>query len=275
MFCSRCKYVSPKVHQLVAFRSGGTKRRLVQTVCAFDALHIAELASVLLYVMLVRTSVPSAVSDENHYHGDILGADVGQTTFWLAVVLHCRSDPRCGLSAALSDQWRRGWQVQQYYGIAIGSTGLLYLGLRGGIFRNGSEEFECVDLDAQYSVVHHWHLCGYGTFFLFFLSWLDCFITSLRTYSLRLHIVGVFSTVCTFRCPNLFPSNLPFQISCYMRDLEPIRAKGFLTGYNEFVWMVILLQAAGGLVSVAIISLSFFNSFFLLNVGIHSYHICF
>ena len=34
-----------------------------------------------------------------------------------------------------------------------------------------------------------------------------------------------------------------------MRDLEPIRAKGFLTGYNEFVWMVILLQAAGGLVS--------------------------
>eukprot|EP01032_Pedospumella_encystans_P018829 gene18829-21424_t len=42
-------------------------------------------------------------------------------------------------------------------------------------------------------------------------------------------------------------------ISCYMRDLEPIREKGFLTGYNEFVWMVILLQAAGGLIVAVVV----------------------
>jgi hypothetical protein len=35
-----------------------------------------------------------------------------------------------------------------------------------------------------------------------------------------------------------------------MRDVEMIQSKGFLVGYNEFVWMVIILQAAGGLVRV-------------------------
>jgi len=72
-----------------------------------------------------------------------------------------------------------------------------------------------------------------------------------------------FSTMCMFSNPHLFPFKLPFQISCYMRDLEPIRAKGFLTGYNEFVWMVILLQAAGGLVSLCI-TLSSVNSMCLI-----------
>jgi len=42
------------------------------------------------------------------------------------------------------------------------------------------------------------------------------------------------------------------QISCYMRDLDVIQTKGFLNGYNEFVWMVIILQAAGGLVSISL-----------------------
>jgi hypothetical protein len=33
-----------------------------------------------------------------------------------------------------------------------------------------------------------------------------------------------------------------------VRDAEAIQSRGFLTGYNESVWIVILLQAAGGLV---------------------------
>ena len=31
--------------------------------------------------------------------------------------------------------------------------------------------------------------------------------------------------------------------------MEAIQTRGFFTGYNEAVWVVILLQAAGGLVS--------------------------
>jgi hypothetical protein len=42
------------------------------------------------------------------------------------------------------------------------------------------------------------------------------------------------------------------QLSCYVRDAEAIQSRGFLTGYNESVWIVILLQAAGGLVSVTV-----------------------
>jgi DsbC/DsbD-like thiol-disulfide interchange protein len=37
-----------------------------------------------------------------------------------------------------------------------------------------------------------------------------------------------------------------------VRDAEAIQSRGFLTGYNESVWIVILLQAAGGLVSVTV-----------------------
>ncbi|RYH29913.1 hypothetical protein EON65_06865 [archaeon] len=39
------------------------------------------------------------------------------------------------------------------------------------------------------------------------------------------------------------------SISCYFRDSTVLIEKGFFVGYNEFVWLVIVLQAAGGLVS--------------------------
>ena len=52
------------------------------------------------------------------------------------------------------------------------------------------------------------------------------------------------------------------QISCYMRDAEAIRSRGFLTGYNESVWVVILLQAAGGLVSVSTVLYSLYRSMY-------------
>lgn len=173
MFRSRRQYVRPKVHQLVAFWFGGAKRRLVQIMCSVNAVHIAKLSSILLHVMLVSPSIPSAVSDENHHHGHILGTDVSQTIVWFAVVFNRRSHPRRGVSTALPDQWCGGWQVQQYYGLALSSVRLLYLRICGGVFWNGSEEFERIDLDAQYSVVDHWHLCCYGTYCL------DCFAVAI------------------------------------------------------------------------------------------------
>ena len=103
-------------------------------MCAVNVVHIAKLSSVLLHVMLVSPSIPSAVSDENHHHGHILGNDAGQTIVWFAVVLHRRSHPRSGVSSALPDQWRRGWQVQQYYGPALSGVRMLHLRIRGGIF---------------------------------------------------------------------------------------------------------------------------------------------
>ncbi len=90
------------------------------------------------------------------------------------------------------------------------------------------------------------------------LSIIGIFVATVRIFCYFFTIVRLFYHFLAYvrvlalcaHSAHLFPYKLPFQISCYMRDLEPIRAKGFLTGYNEFVWMVILLQAAGGLVSL-------------------------
>jgi UDP-sugar transporter A1/2/3 len=38
------------------------------------------------------------------------------------------------------------------------------------------------------------------------------------------------------------------QLACYYRDGPKLQEKGFLHGYNRFVWSVIILQAAGGMV---------------------------
>ena len=42
-------------------------------------------------------------------------------------------------------------------------------------------------------------------------------------------------------------------ISCYLRDKDEILQKGFLSGYDEYVWSVILLQAAGGLIVAVVV----------------------
>mmetsp|Transcript_19920 Transcript_19920/g.27451 ORF Transcript_19920/g.27451 Transcript_19920/m.27451 type:complete len:99 (+) Transcript_19920:769-1065(+) len=36
--------------------------------------------------------------------------------------------------------------------------------------------------------------------------------------------------------------------SCYSRDMEQLSSRGWFAGYNNTVWAVIVLQAAGGLV---------------------------
>jgi len=38
--------------------------------------------------------------------------------------------------------------------------------------------------------------------------------------------------------------------SCYSRDMEQLASRGWFAGYNNTVWAVIVLQAAGGLVSI-------------------------
>ena len=45
------------------------------------------------------------------------------------------------------------------------------------------------------------------------------------------------------------------KVSCYSRDVTQLSEKGFFFGYNNYVWLVIVLQAAGGLVVVIIFSL--------------------
>lgn len=42
-------------------------------------------------------------------------------------------------------------------------------------------------------------------------------------------------------------------VSCYLRDKDAILQKGFLSGYDEYVWSVILLQAAGGLIVAVVV----------------------
>jgi UDP-sugar transporter A1/2/3 len=42
-------------------------------------------------------------------------------------------------------------------------------------------------------------------------------------------------------------------ISCYMRDKQAILDRGFLSGYNEYVVAVIVLQAAGGLIVAVVV----------------------
>lgn len=64
------------------------------------------------------------------------------------------------------------------------------------------------------------------------------------------------------------------QISCYMRDAEAIRSRGFLTGYNESVWVVILLQAAGGLVSVSTVLYSVSRGGSMYTAIVHVQYLC-
>lgn len=40
------------------------------------------------------------------------------------------------------------------------------------------------------------------------------------------------------------------QLSCYTRDMDRVVDKGYFSGYNNMVWGVIILQAAGGLVRI-------------------------
>lgn len=42
-------------------------------------------------------------------------------------------------------------------------------------------------------------------------------------------------------------------ISCFFRDYSHIRERGFFSGYNESVWVVIILQAAGGLLVALVV----------------------
>jgi len=42
-------------------------------------------------------------------------------------------------------------------------------------------------------------------------------------------------------------------IACYFKDLEALQTRGFLAGYNEYVWGVIILQAAGGLIVAVVV----------------------
>ena len=37
-------------------------------------------------------------------------------------------------------------------------------------------------------------------------------------------------------------------MACYYRDGDRIKDKGFLHGYDKYVWGVIVLQAGGGMV---------------------------
>lgn len=42
-------------------------------------------------------------------------------------------------------------------------------------------------------------------------------------------------------------------LSCYLRDYEAISTRGFLAGYDNYVWLVIVLQAAGGLIVAVVV----------------------
>lgn len=42
-------------------------------------------------------------------------------------------------------------------------------------------------------------------------------------------------------------------VACYFKDLEALQTRGFLSGYNEYVWGVIVLQAAGGLIVAVVV----------------------
>jgi hypothetical protein len=43
-------------------------------------------------------------------------------------------------------------------------------------------------------------------------------------------------------------THITHQSACYVRDKDVIMSRGLWFGYNEYVLMVIFLQAAGGLV---------------------------
>ena len=59
----------------------------------------------------------------------------------------------------------------------------------------------------------------------------------------------VFDFVLTYFCLLFFI----FQTACYARDLDELLRRGsFFVGYDKYVWGVIFLQAAGGLVSMSV-----------------------
>jgi len=43
------------------------------------------------------------------------------------------------------------------------------------------------------------------------------------------------------------------SIACYMRDKDKLFEKGFFVGYDSYVWGVIILQAAGGLIVALVV----------------------
>jgi len=43
------------------------------------------------------------------------------------------------------------------------------------------------------------------------------------------------------------------SVSCYMQDMKAIQERGFLSGYNRYVWAVIVLQVAGGLIVAVVV----------------------
>eukprot|EP01036_Dinobryon_divergens_P027924 gene27924-36785_t len=55
--------------------------------------------------------------------------------------------------------------------------------------------------------------------------------------NIQLSIIGIFASM----------------VSCYTRDMDQIVSRGWFAGYNNYVWSVIILQAAGGLIVAVVV----------------------